>query len=103
VDKVRFLFFYPAFSGQNGWCDMKIAARFARVCFVMLVFILISFGVADAKYEIFKQEKENHPDLKCATCHIAPVPKKGDEDKRLNETGKFYQKNKSFPASVDKK
>ena len=79
---------------------MKAITKVAGIGFALfmaLSLIGFSIGIADAKFEVFKQEKENHPDLKCATCHIVPVPKKGDEDKKLNETGKFYQQNKTFP------
>jgi len=59
--------------------------------------MLLAFSVADAKPEFFQKEKANRPDLKCASCHVS-IPKNGDEDKKLTETGKFYQKNKSLPT-----
>lgn len=76
---------------------MRTIVRVGEVGFIILVAVLISFSSVDAKFEFFKQEKANHPDLKCVSCHVS-VPKKGDEDKKLNETGRFYQENKSFPT-----
>ena len=59
--------------------------------------MLLAFSVADAKPEVFQKEKANRPDLKCASCHVS-IPKNGGEDKKLTETGKFYQQNKSLPT-----
>lgn len=76
---------------------MKASVKVLAIAIFAVLSGFSSAGITDAKYEFFKQEKENHPDLKCATCHITPVPKKGDEDKKLNETGKFYEQNKTLP------
>ena len=75
--------------------------RAKRMSFLIAMMIaggLFFAGVVQAKPEFFMNEKANQPGLTCKTCHVS-TPAKGDADKKLNETGKYYQEHKKLPCT----
>ena len=59
----------------------------------MFIFSLLGVGVAFVKLEYFMKERAANPEITCMTCHKS-IPAPGDQDKKLNDAGKQYQKTK---------